>query len=287
LLDRYDYFMGAIMENHQLNYEKTLRRCSAYCTAASYRLPELLVHLQLRGLAASLFRSGNVVHRPFSTTGDIFYFSYGTMVTWGLSKEEEEALLLEVKAYEENPNEQMEWEESRYVLGQAAKILKDDITLPANDVLTKLAFSHGLAQSVKLSVFEKLIERRIESSREAPMSLAKKGRISMSHKKLARMMGQIIIDRNSINLHTDILDTPEFFWEYSDLEPLYRLIAQDLDIAARVSVLNKRLDIVKDLIEMLSNELQHRHSARLEWIIITLIFIEVMVTFAKEVFQII
>jgi uncharacterized Rmd1/YagE family protein len=277
----------SIVPPHDANHDKNFRRCSAFCTASSYRLNEIIVYLQLQGAATIHFRSGNVVHRVFGHHGgDVFYFSYGTTVMWGLTKEQEDAVLQEVKAFEAGPNEQVEFEASRYSVGPTAKILKDDITLPADDVLTKLAFSHGLAQSVKLSVFEKLIERRIEKSRSAPESLAKHGRISMSRIELSRLMGEIVIDRNSINFHTDVLDTPEFFWEYSDLEPLYRLIAQDLDIAARVSVLNKRLDIVKELFEMLSNELQYRHSSRLEWIIIVLIFIEVVITFAKEVFQI-
>lgn len=268
------------------NNSKDFRRCSAFATASHYRLNELIGYLQAQEALATHFRVGNVVHRVYGRVqGDVFYFSYGTLVMWGLSKEEEAAILAEVKGFEDNPNDQVEWEESRYSIGQAAKILKDDITLPASDVVTKLAFSHGLAQSVKLSVFEKLIERRIDNSRYAPESLAKYGRIATPRKQLARMMGEIVLDRNSINLHTDILDTPEFFWEHSDLEPLYRLIAQDLDISARVSVLNRRLDILKELFEMLSNELENRHSSTLEWIIIGLIFIEVTITFAKEVFH--
>jgi uncharacterized Rmd1/YagE family protein len=270
------------------NHDKSFRRCSAYCTASSYRLEKLIINFKKQGNRITHFRSGNVVHRSYEKdSGDIFYFSYGTIVMWGLTKDRENEVLSELKEFETNPNEQNEWEESRYSIGQTAKILKDDITLPANDMFTKLAFAHGLAQSVKLSVFEKLIERRIDNCRDAPESLAKRGHIAMSHNQLSRMMGEIILDRNSINLHTDILDTPEFFWEYSDLEPLYRLIAQDLDIVARVSVLNRRLDIVKDLFEMIGNELQHRHSSRLEWIIIVLIFIEVVVMFAKDIFHII
>lgn len=263
------------------------RRCTAYSTSSSYRLNEIIATLQLKGTLVTHFRAGNVVHRSFSAQGvDIFYFSYGTTVMWGLSKEQEETILQELKDYESGPNEQIEYETTRFSIGPSAKILKDDIILPADDVLTKLAFSHGLAQSVKLSVFEKLIERRIENSKHAPENLAKHGRIFMSRSELSKLIGEIVLDRNSINFHTDVLDTPEFFWEYSELEPLYRLIAQDLDIAARVSVLNKRLDIVKELFEMLSNELQYRHSSRLEWIIIVLIFIEVVITFAKEVFRI-
>jgi uncharacterized Rmd1/YagE family protein len=265
-----------------------LHRCSAYCTASYYQLKALLTTLQDKNAQPTHFRSGNVVHRVFgSDQGDVFYFSYGTVVMWRLTKSEEQQILSELRSFEEAPVDQSEFEESRYVLGKIAKISKDDITLPSDNVVTKLAFSHGLAQSVKLAVFEKMIERRIESTRYAPESLAKKGRIPLSRKQLTKMMGELFLERNSINLHTDILDTPEFFWENSDLEPLYRLIAQDLDISARVTVLNKRLDIVKELFEMLSNELENRHSSSLEWIIIGLIFFEIMIVVAKEILHLI
>jgi|HubBroStandDraft_4_1064222.scaffolds.fasta_scaffold109328_2 uncharacterized Rmd1/YagE family protein len=266
--------------------DRIFRRCSAYCTAARYEIEDLLRYLQHQGCEAMFFRVSSVVHRAFPGRGDIFYFSYGTIVMWGLSKEAELEMLAELKRFEDTPIENVESEKYRFTIGHTAKILKDEITMPADNVLTKLAFSHGLSQSVQLSDFEKLIDRRIVQSRDAPISLAKYGRIQMSRKKLSRMMGEIIIDRNIINLHTNILDTPEFFWEYSDLESLYRLISQDLDIASRISVLNKRLDILKDLFEVLSSELERRYSSRLEWIIIALIFIELAVTTGKEVFRI-
>jgi uncharacterized Rmd1/YagE family protein len=265
-----------------------VKRSIACCTAASFQLARLLEFIKTHNESAKFFRSGNVVHRSYGANdGDVFYFSYGTIVMWGLSKEEEEAVLVEARFFEEAPIEAVEWEESLYSQGESAKIIKDSITLPSSNVLTKLAFSHGLAQSVKLAVFEKVVERRIEQSRYAPESLAKYGRIGMTRKQLAMMIGQIVLDRNSINFHTDILDTPEFFWEHSDLEPLYRLIAQDLDIVARVNVLNKRLDILKELFEILSNEIENRHSSTLEWIVIILISMEVVVTFAKEIFHLI
>ena len=57
-------------------------------------------------------------------------------------------------------------------------------------------------------------------------------------------------------LHVDVLDTPEFFWEYPELEPLYIMTANYLDIETRVEVLNQRLDVIHELFEMLGNELQ-------------------------------
>lgn len=271
----------------EMSLNQGIKRSTACCTAASFQLSRLLEFIKEHDESPKFFRSGNVVHRRYGNEdGDVFYFSYGTIVMWGLSKSEEEAILFEARLFEEGPLDAVEWEESLYSQGSSAKILKDSITLPSSNVLTKLAFSHGLAQSVKLAVFEKLVERRIERSRYAPESLAKFGRIAMPRKQLAMMIGEIVLDRNSINFHTDILDTPEFFWEHSDLEPLYRLIAQDLDIVARVNVLNRRLDILKELFEILSNEIENRHSSTLEWIVIILISMEVIVTFLKEIFHI-
>ncbi len=97
-------------------------------------------------------------------------------------------------------------------------------------------------------------------------------------------MGELFIERNSINLHVDVLDTPEFFWEYSELEPFYAMTANYLEIETRVEVLNQRLDVVHELFEMLGNELNHQHSSRLEWTIICLIIIEVFLSILRDIF---
>ena len=99
-------------------------------------------------------------------------------------------------------------------------------------------------------------------------------------------MGELFIDRSSINLHTDVLDTPEFFWDHPELELYYSTVANELDIETRGQVLNQRLDVIRELFEMLGNELNHQHSSRLEWIIIWLILIEVLITILTH-FQIV
>ena len=41
-------------------------------------------------------------------------------------------------------------------------------------------------------------------------------------------------------------------------------------------MLNKRLDILKELFDMLATELHNSHSNKLEWIVIILIMVEVL-----------
>jgi len=43
-----------------------------------------------------------------------------------------------------------------------------------------------------------------------------------------------------------------------------------------VEVLNKRLDLIKELFDMLASELHTSHSNTLEWIVIILIVVEVI-----------
>ncbi len=89
------------------------------------------------------------------------------------------------------------------------------------------------------------------------------------------MRRQLFVDRASINLHSDILDHPEFFWEDDEWLSLYLRASKYLEIDRRAEVLNKRLDIIKELFDMLASELHQSHSNKLEWIVIILIVIEV------------
>lgn len=263
-------------------------RCTCYCTASSYDISRLFQHLQRLG-ATQLFR--DVVHIQIKedkqNKGDLFYFDYGAVVCWGFEEDEEKQILESLKEFEKEPLAKMELDEFTYTYSDTIKIEEDEIFLHNKSPLTKLAVSHGIAQSVKLSTFEELIQKTIAHTRRLPLDLAQKGKISLSRKEISRKMGEIFIERNFINLHSEILDTPEFFWEYPELEPFYRRTAHYLDVSKRVEVLNKRLNVVHELFEILSSELNHQHTSRLEIIIILLILIEVSLGLLRDVFHII
>jgi uncharacterized Rmd1/YagE family protein len=263
-------------------------RCQAYCTAYSYNMKAFMEYLQGHS-SATLYR--DVIHISIpngdGSSGDVFYFSYGVLVCWGLTPQQEQIQLDEVKHFEQEPLEVNEVDLFSFVYGETAKISKDEITLPDRDVLTKLAFSHGIAQSVKLSTFELTIQNSFNNTKEIPSKLAKYGRIYLSKQEIRRKMGELFTERSSVNLRLDILDTPDFFWIHPELEHFYTMTANYLDIESRVEVLNHRLDVMKELFGMLVNELNHQHSSRLEWIIILLIVMEVMIALSRDVFHII
>ena len=263
-------------------------RCTSYCTASSYDLPRLHQVAQKVGIT-QLYR--DLLHVQIreerKVRGDIFYFGYGAMVLWGFEVEEELKILESVKEFESQPVAKMEIDEFTFTYGDAMKIEEDEIVLLNKSSLTKLAISQGIAQSVKLTTFEDLIQKTISHTKQLPVDLASKGKIGLSRKQISQKMGEIFIERNFINLHAEILDTPEFFWDHPELEPFYRRTVHYLDVGKRVEVLNKRLTVVHELFEILSNELNHQHSSRLEWTIIILIVIEVVIALLRDLFHLI
>ncbi len=259
-------------------------RCSAYCTATSFNIPALTGYLKDH-FRPTLFRE--VIHFkleteiPNSNEGDVFIFPYAAIVFWGLDANKEKDLLNQLKEFEREPAPKLGEDLFFYTYGTPVNIKDDDIVLPDNEALTKLAFSHAIAQSVKLDTFETTIQKTVDITRDLPRNLALHGQISLSGLEIRKMMGQLFIDRHSINLHQELLDTPEFFWEYSELEPYYKLVAHYLDIQRRVNILNQRLTVLKELFDMLSSEINHKHSSRLEWTVIFLILLEVIIAFAE------
>lgn len=257
--------------------------CLAYCTAGSYLTKSLYESVRTR-FKAALYR--DVVHIEIPTpegTGDLFCFPYGSCVFWGIPQDQTLTFLQELTTYEEGKLAEIETDEFTFIYGDTAKVAQDEIVLPNHEAMTKLAFSHGLAQSVKLGTFETRTLKTFNNARHIPQDLAKEGKIPLSRKEIRRKMGELFVERSSINLHVDVLDEPEIFWEYPELEPYYMMIANYLDVQTRVEVLNKRLEIIHELFEVLGNELNHQHSSRLEWTIILLIVIEVIISLVREV----
>lgn len=54
-------------------------------------------------------------------------------------------------------------------------------------------------------------------------------------------------------------------------QPEYDKSIKYLDVTARINLLNRRLDVLKDLNTILMDAAQNHHAATLEWIVIILI----------------
>jgi len=225
---------------------------------------------------------------------DLFLFSDGVVVCWNMVESEHKAILKLVDSSHLEladlyPKIERESDFLAIVSSQAdhTSITKNgEVTVAASlesdeTVLAKYAISNALAQSVKLAVWEEMLSAYIDSIQHIAEDLRMGRNPRLSQKDVLIKTGEFFALKHFINLDSDLLDIPDFYWDREDLEKIYKKAFYHLEISKRTSVMNVRLAHCVELTDMMSTNLSHNHSSRLEWIIILLIAVEVFI----EVFR--
>lgn len=261
-----------------------MNTCYAHCLANTFSFTELIASLENR---YRLIKYKDVVHIQ-KDAGEVFIFQYGVVVTWNLSSNEWQTLLLEMAPFQREPLDTAIIDEFTFSTDvEKFRIHSDHITLTTSDIMEKIAASHGIAQSVKLAALEQNAQNTIDDTAYIPKTIAAEGMTRLSRKEISKMRGALYLVKSNIYLNFDLLDTPEFFWEYPELQDFYTTTANYLEVNQRIEILNKKLDIIHELFTMLSDEQKHKHSSTLEWIIIWLIAIEIVIFLVHDIFNII
>ena len=215
-------------------------------------------------------------------TSEVFLFEYGTVVIWGMSKQHEQRFLQEIARFEKEKlsKEDVQAENFNfyYTRDYQARIYNDFISLrDKRNFMTKLAISHALAQSVKTSLYEDLVDNTIGETQHIPSQLATTGRTGLSRRQIAMRIGELFILRINIHLQGSVLDSPELMWAEPGLEPIYAAARGYLELDSRCGLLTERLDVIADLLAVLKDQSGQVHGEFLEWIVIVLIAAEIIV----------
>lgn len=254
---------------------------TALCVAKSFNFGPLKEFISGR-YYCGIFRDVIHIRRE---PGDIFVFSYGVLVVWGIPREHVDRLLAEIRPFEQEPFGERLSDEFTFSVDGSSRVKDDHISLASEDVEEKLAISHGIAHSVKLEEFELTAEKAIAETAHIPINIASSGGSRLSRRKISMMRGTLYLVQSDITLRFSLLDTPEFFWEYPEVERFYEMMARYLDVKLRIEILNKKLDVIHELFSMLAAEQYHKHSSTLEWIIILLIAIEIIFFMVHDIFK--
>lgn len=262
--------------------------------------------LQLGSSDASIFASERSPPPPAAplpistnTRGQVFFFDYGVVVFWDFSEAEEHYFLRWLEPVEQSKlsasNREVEEFHMQYRPVGQPRIFNDVIILrqlvddgpdaTEQDLMIKLTISHSIAQSVKLTLFEGLIDDTIDSTKHIPSFMARTGKVPLKRRDIIRKIGHLFVMRMNVNLISPILDTPELFWSEPALGPVYEASRAYLEIGQRVQLLNQRVSVLSDLLEMLKEHLTAAHGEFLEWIIIILIAIEILIGFVTIFFD--
>ncbi|KAL1879345.1 hypothetical protein VTK73DRAFT_7182 [Phialemonium thermophilum] len=224
---------------------------------------------------------------------EMFVFSYGVVVFWNFTENQEKDILADLTFAENETGvslatrpldeDDFETEEFHFEYSPDVKrprVFNDMITLlPRSDHMVKLTISHAIAQSTKLCFFEERMSETMLGAQDIPKRLALTGELNMTRTEIVKILGRLFKSRVEINLSSNILDVPNFFWDSEPtLHPLYVAVREYLEIDPRIKVLNERCRVFLDLAEILSDSDADAKMSYITWIIIILIVVSILVT---------
>tara|TARA_B100001971_G_scaffold84647_1_gene78207 strand:+ start:316496 stop:317257 length:762 start_codon:yes stop_codon:yes gene_type:complete len=252
-------------------------KCNGYLISNTIDLSRIVSLKKLREVAYIVIDSN-----------EYFIFPYGVVICWGDGELSTVYHVIQDYLKHRVPLEQVDKDEFEVKLGsEKVYVFEDTIHLDNTDPLIKLTLSHAIAQNLRLSQIEMMTLERIKAIKHIPTDLAEKGKIAYSKKEISKLLGTIYVLKSKMSFEYSVLDKPEFFWEYPEYDELYRRMADYLELAQRLDILQKKIETINEILSLLTDELNHRHSSTLEWIIIILILIEIVIFFVQDVFHLI
>ena len=267
-----------------------------------------VVHVQIP--YSSLRKSERETEEPSAEVADVFIFPSGTVVAWALPESftayfarklmapaaelPHEPETEDLEYYEAPEKDSSQINGDTIVLGTAAPAYHELSTSPnsetpnlavqhfqsADTVLTKIAFSSGLARSTKVATLERQLEAYFDATRSIPVLLSQRRRIPFKRHFILQKTGQLLSIRAQLNLYSELTDSlPDLFWDSRHelgLEGCYDQVGTALDVNIRIKTLNQKMDYAQEIATILRDQLSERHGVFLEWTIIVLITVEVI-----------
>lgn len=132
----------------------------------------------------------------------------------------------------------------------------------------------ALAKSVALEQIEMLLDIVFDRTEEIIARLDR-GELAVQDSQLAKTASSILNFKFRSISHIMILDKPDITWEVEEADKLYSTLANLFELQLRYSQIRHKSDTLLDINSVFSGLSHARRSARLEWIIIILIAIEI------------
>jgi uncharacterized Rmd1/YagE family protein len=218
--------------------------------------------------------------------GAAVLFRYGVVVLIGLSPEDEAGLLERLSS---RIGGKLARPEEETATVELASETEDQI--PAGGpILVRdmsperlLVISDVMAKSVVLAHDERDVARVLEIIEPFARELASYGRTRRDRRGILKLIGNALLVQHRVSGRVAIAEKPDALWDRPDLERLYARLEDEYELKERVDALNRKLAVVAETANTLSDIIDTRRSLRLEIIIVLLIAFEIAVTIYQVV----
>ena len=208
-------------------------------------------------------------------------FRYGVVVLIGLNALEEDEFL---RGLEHRMTGAFARREEEIALIELASEKEDQIPPGGPICLQSLSperlilIAEALAKSVVLARHEREVSSVFEKTEPFAHELARSGRTVGGRRAILQQIGNALSVQHRVTGPVAVSEKPDILWDKPSLERLYARLEDEYELKERAEALNRKLKVVAETAQVLTDIIDTRRSLRLELIIVFLILFEVLIT---------
>jgi uncharacterized Rmd1/YagE family protein len=220
------------------------------------------------------------------TSGFVVLFRYGVVVMIGLSPDEQTAFMAALKP-------RIVGEFPRYEEDLAQIQICDDTdeeVQPGGPICLKsfsddrlLVAADALAKSTVLSHDERRVSAVFDVIEPFAQELAEHGRTPRSRTAILKLIGNALLVQQRVSGRVAVAEKPDVLWEKPELERLYAKLEDEFELKERVDALDRKLSVIAETANALTDIIDTRRSLRLEVAVVLLIAFEIAIAFYQIV----
>jgi uncharacterized Rmd1/YagE family protein len=216
----------------------------------------------------------------FGREGLVTLFRYGVAVIMGLTAAEETEVLRSLQPRLIRPVKPSEEEAVLIELVPE----KDDQILPGGPITLKtitpdhlIVIADALSKSVVLARDEREVSAVFELVEPFARQLAERGRAAAGRRTILKHVGNALLVQHRVSGRVAVAEKPDVVWDRPDLDRLYARLEDEYELKERAEALARKLAVIAETAEILTDIIDTKRSLRLEIIIVILIAVELVI----------
>jgi len=228
-------------------------------------------------------RDGAVSNTPlayrYGAEGLVTVFRYGVVVLVNLTPEQEAEVLTNLQSRLIRPVTPRDEETALIEVSPD----KDDQILPGGPISLKamtpealIVIADAMSKSVVLARNEREVATALDIVEPLARELAEHGRTLGGRRTILKHIGNALLAQHRVSGRAAVTEKPEVVWERPDLDRLYGRLEDEFELKERAAILSRKLAVISDTAEVLTDIINTRRALRLEFIIVLLIAVEIV-----------
>ena len=139
-----------------------------------------------------------------------------------------------------------------------------------------LVIADALAKTVALARDEREVNAVFDVIEPFAAKLAATGRPPFRRRAMLRLIGQALLAQHRVSGRVAVEEKPDVLWDHPELERLYARLADEYELTERADVSKRKLEVIGDTAQALTDIIDADRATRLEAAIVILIVLELI-----------